>query len=179
MTEFWKSNPMHWCDICKVWMNDSKQAKLNHERGIKHQENLAKKLRDMAKKADAQKAEEKSAAATMNSIEEAARKQFEKDQEAAAAIAGKWVWDEASVYYYNELHRWYYDSRTKWYYGGTPVAWTQTPSMPAVAMFGTAPLEGGPEAVAATAGRPPGGSAPAAGLMLLLLLLLLPSQAPK
>lgn len=62
-------------------------------------------LRDMAKKADAQKAEEKSAAATMNSIEEAARKQFEKDQEAAAAIAGKWVWDEASVYYYNELHR--------------------------------------------------------------------------
>ncbi len=33
---------MHWCDLCKVWMNDTKAAKLNHERGMKHQENLAK-----------------------------------------------------------------------------------------------------------------------------------------
>jgi hypothetical protein len=33
---------MHWCDLCKVWMNDTKAAKLNHERGMKHQETLAR-----------------------------------------------------------------------------------------------------------------------------------------
>jgi hypothetical protein len=31
---------MYWCELCRVWMNDSKAAKLNHERGAKHQENL-------------------------------------------------------------------------------------------------------------------------------------------
>jgi hypothetical protein len=40
--QFWKSNAMHWCDLCKCWMNDTKAAKLNHERGAKHQENLAR-----------------------------------------------------------------------------------------------------------------------------------------
>jgi hypothetical protein len=33
---------MYWCELCRVWMNDSKAAKLNHERGTKHQENLAR-----------------------------------------------------------------------------------------------------------------------------------------
>ena len=31
---------MHWCDICRCWMNDNKQAISNHERGMGHQENL-------------------------------------------------------------------------------------------------------------------------------------------
>ena len=33
---------MYWCELCKCWMNDTKAAKLNHERGAKHQENLAR-----------------------------------------------------------------------------------------------------------------------------------------
>lgn len=33
---------MYFCDICKVWMQDTKMAKLNHERGFKHKELLAK-----------------------------------------------------------------------------------------------------------------------------------------
>jgi hypothetical protein len=33
---------MYWCELCRVWMNDSKAAKFNHERGTKHQENLAR-----------------------------------------------------------------------------------------------------------------------------------------
>jgi WW domain-binding protein 4 len=41
----WKSNPMYWCELCRVWMNDSKAAKMNHERGTKHQENLARSKR--------------------------------------------------------------------------------------------------------------------------------------
>ncbi len=38
--QFWKSNKMHWCDICRCWMNDQKQAIQNHERGMGHQEAL-------------------------------------------------------------------------------------------------------------------------------------------
>eukprot|EP00879_Flechtneria_rotunda_P006873 GHRR01007218.1.p6 GENE.GHRR01007218.1~~GHRR01007218.1.p6 ORF type:complete len:106 (+),score=36.63 GHRR01007218.1:149-466(+) len=105
MTEYWKSNAMHWCELCRVWMNDTKAAKLNHERGAKHQENLAKKLRDMSRRADAEKSEKARAAATMDSIEQAARKQYEADQQAAQEQAGKWVWNEGSGYYYNAKHK--------------------------------------------------------------------------
>lgn len=42
LLQYWKSNAMYWCDLCKCWMNDTKAAKLNHERGAKHQENLEK-----------------------------------------------------------------------------------------------------------------------------------------
>ena len=34
---------MYWCDICKVWLKDDAQAKAVHERGAKHQENVAKR----------------------------------------------------------------------------------------------------------------------------------------
>lgn len=46
--------------------------------------------------------------------------------------------------------RWYYDPKTCWYYGGEPVDWAEKPaSLPAIAMFGVAPSEGGPPAAAA------------------------------
>jgi hypothetical protein len=60
----------------------------------------------MAKKADTERKMEKQAAATMESIEEAAQKKYQADQEAQAAISGRWTWDEASKYYYNAVHRW-------------------------------------------------------------------------
>lgn len=62
-------------------------------------------LRDMSKKADAEKQEKERTAATLDSIEAAARKQFEADQAAAEAQAGKWVWNESSGYYYNAMYR--------------------------------------------------------------------------
>lgn len=150
---------MHWCDLCKCWMNDSKAARLNHERGAKHTENLARKLREMAKKAEADKREEKQVAEAMGNIEAAAEAAYALDKEAAEAAqraavsaaaeaAGAWDWDEGSSYYYNERHRWYYDPKTKWYYGGEPVTWVQIPpqsALPAAARFGAAPHKGGPE----------------------------------
>ncbi|KAF6262025.1 hypothetical protein COO60DRAFT_1699474 [Scenedesmus sp. NREL 46B-D3] len=178
MTERWKSNPMYWCELCRVWMNDSKAAKLNHEHGAKHQENLARKLRDMSKKADAEKQQQEHAVAAMDTIEAAARKQYEADQAAATAQAGKWAWHEGSGYYYNAAHRWYFDVKTSYYYGGEPVTWTQQPSLPSAAMFGVAPFEGGDAAAqtaakaaaaaaaagkGAAAGGAAGGGKPAAG----------------
>lgn len=64
-----------------------------------------------------------------------------------AQVTGRWTWDAASGYYYNELYRWYYDATTGWYYGGEPVAWTQQPAtLPAAARWENAPREGGPAA---------------------------------
>lgn len=33
---------MYWCDVCKCWLNDTKAARLNHERGAGHQAKLEK-----------------------------------------------------------------------------------------------------------------------------------------
>jgi hypothetical protein len=60
----------------------------------------------MSKKADAEKQQQEHAAAAMDTIEAAACKQYEADQAAAQAQAGKWVWHEGSGYYYNATHRW-------------------------------------------------------------------------
>lgn len=42
LVQFWKSNPMYWCDYCKVWMQDNPQARATHEKGIKHKDNVAR-----------------------------------------------------------------------------------------------------------------------------------------
>ncbi len=80
-------------------------------------------------------------------------------------LSGKWVWTPDSGYYYNAKHAWYYDHTTSYYYGGTPTpTWTQAPGLPSAAMFGAAPVEGGPAAagLASTSGRAAGSTAPAA-----------------
>jgi hypothetical protein len=46
MTEAWRSNPMHWCEVCKCWMADNRASRLHHERGAKHVANL--QLRELA-----------------------------------------------------------------------------------------------------------------------------------
>ena len=33
---------MHWCEYCKVWMNDNPATKATHENGLKHKENVSK-----------------------------------------------------------------------------------------------------------------------------------------
>jgi hypothetical protein len=40
--QFWKSHGHYWCDVCKVWMLDKVAIRQIHEKGIKHQENVAK-----------------------------------------------------------------------------------------------------------------------------------------
>ncbi|KAF8062666.1 hypothetical protein HT031_003995 [Scenedesmus sp. PABB004] len=161
MTEYWKSHAMHWCELCRCWMNDTNAAKLNHERGAKHQENLQRKIRAMSKRADADKKEADAAAEAFEGIEAAAAKQYAADQAAAAAAAGSWEWNAGSQLYYNAKHRWYYDTKTAYYYGGEPVAWTQSPAgLPSAAMWGVAPHSGGP---APPWAPPPAGGAAAGG----------------
>lgn len=160
------SNAMHWCDYCKVWMQDTTVAKATHERGAKHQENVARKLRDMRKAQDSERAEKRLAEATFSSIEAQARQQYEKDKQAAAQerkkILGEWVYDEESQYYYNAVQRYYFDSESQMYYGGEPIEWTSAPSIPTDAYYpGTAPPAAAgegtkPGLAAAGSKRPPG-----------------------
>lgn len=42
LLQYWVSNKMHWCELCRCWMNDTKAALANHERGTQHQAALAK-----------------------------------------------------------------------------------------------------------------------------------------
>ncbi|GAX84401.1 hypothetical protein CEUSTIGMA_g11823.t1 [Chlamydomonas eustigma] len=147
MTEYWKSNKMHWCDVCKCWMNDNKQAIQNHERGMGHTENLKRKLREMTLKASQEKRTKEHVENSISKIQDKAMKQYEEDLRAAEAQTGRWKWDESSQYYYNTQYGWYYDLKTQWYYGGDPPSWSQSPTtLPETARFEAAPHEGGPSA---------------------------------
>ncbi|KAK9848656.1 hypothetical protein WJX84_002334 [Apatococcus fuscideae] len=169
MTEFWKSNPMFWCDYCKVWMQDNPHAKAVHERGIKHQERVEKKLRDMRRKAVSDKKEEELAVSTMSSIKAKARKEYEEDMrkagEAQRDHIGTWrrkqdedVKKDADLWH-NSAVDYYFDDVTKMYYGGDPAAWTTQPEIPNEARFENAPHAGnapakGPGSSAGQASKP-------------------------
>eukprot|EP00873_Tetraselmis_striata_P006059 jgi/Tetstr1/426323/TSEL_016638.t1 len=163
MTEFWVSQKRFWCEFCKVWLNDTASARATHENGMKHQDAVAKKLREMRHKGDAEKKEKELLDRTWKSIEEKAKKQYEEDLRAGVVakavpkpsptaepvhavtapgpskIVGDsnaaWVPDRGSGYLYNEALRWYYDKSTKFYYGGNPPEWTQNPPIPDAAKF--------------------------------------------
>ncbi len=60
----------------------------------------------MGKKAEREKQVEADTKVAMVKIEEAARKQFEKDQQAAEAAVGKWLYKPETGYYYNDVQRW-------------------------------------------------------------------------
>ncbi|CAD7703735.1 unnamed protein product [Ostreobium quekettii] len=160
MTEYWKSNPMYWCQICKVWLQDNVTARSNHERGRRHKENLAKKLRDMRKTADDQITERERVDATLKTIEAKAQAQYEADLKEQATIQaprpqtplanqssaqesqpstsqhGTWEDDPDSGYHYHSVYRHYYDPKSGWYYGGDPPQWTQQPNIPEACRFG-------------------------------------------
>lgn len=42
LPQAWRSHKMHWCDVCKCWLNDTKAAIAHHEAGMGHKANLAR-----------------------------------------------------------------------------------------------------------------------------------------
>jgi WW domain-binding protein 4 len=127
-------------------MADTKQAIQHHERGMGHQGNVQRKLRDMTRKADQEKRDAANLSASMAKIEAAANRQYQSDLLSASltsTMAGIWKWDAQTSLYYIAVHDLYYDPKSKYY--GVKGEWTlDPPSLPLVARFGTAPHEGGP-----------------------------------
>ena len=44
MTEFWVSRSKFWCEYCKVWLDDSKNARARHEDGERHKAAVAQRV---------------------------------------------------------------------------------------------------------------------------------------
>ena len=105
-----------------------------HENGGKHKEAVAAKIRSMRENEKAADREAARSRADMEAIERAAEKKFQEDDR-----PGSWEFQDSSGYFYNAAHRYYYDLKTQMYYGGTPPAWTDSPDLPAAALYrGTA-----------------------------------------
>lgn len=79
MTEYWKSIPKKYCDICKVWMQDNKISVEHHERGFSHQANIRKRLAEIRKEGTARAKEKAAHDAEIRRIEAEALKSFQSD----------------------------------------------------------------------------------------------------
>lgn len=88
MADYWKSRDKHWCEYCKTWTQGDPQSIKLHENGKKHQESVKLFFATQKKqKADAVKQQEE-LAATLASIEAAAKAAHSKDAAAFARGAG-------------------------------------------------------------------------------------------
>ncbi|GBM08063.1 WW domain-binding protein 4 [Araneus ventricosus] len=78
-SEFWKSLPRKYCDICKCWFADNKASIEFHERGKRHQENAAKRIQDIQKRGIKDFKKQKKLEEDMEKIEKAALAAYQKD----------------------------------------------------------------------------------------------------
>mmetsp|Transcript_33638 Transcript_33638/g.61742 ORF Transcript_33638/g.61742 Transcript_33638/m.61742 type:complete len:406 (-) Transcript_33638:90-1307(-) len=69
MTEWWVSQPKHFCKICRVWTGGHRNQILKHEQGIAHIENEAKGIKDARERQKKKDAEEKSVKDQLAEIE--------------------------------------------------------------------------------------------------------------
>lgn len=79
MTEYWKSIPKKYCDICKVWYQDNKISTEHHERGFSHQANVRKRLKEVQRQGVERAKEQSALDLEMQKIETAALKSFQRD----------------------------------------------------------------------------------------------------
>ncbi|CAL1288442.1 unnamed protein product [Larinioides sclopetarius] len=79
MSEYWKSLPRKYCDICKCWFADNKASIEFHERGKRHQENAAKRIQDIQKRGIKDFKKQKKLEEDMEKIERAALAAYQKD----------------------------------------------------------------------------------------------------
>ncbi|XP_071499995.1 WW domain-binding protein 4-like [Diadema antillarum] len=79
MADYWKSNPRKFCDFCQCWFADNKSSIEFHERGKRHQENVAKKIAELRKKGQKQHETQQELSGFLKQMEEGAMKAFKKD----------------------------------------------------------------------------------------------------
>eukprot|EP01083_Nonionella_stella_P076228 207621_1 len=79
MTEYWKSNPKHWCKECKVFLDAKESSIRHHEQGEKHQNNRNRNMWTMRKEREKKNKANQSLKDELRRIEEAARESFAVD----------------------------------------------------------------------------------------------------
>ncbi|BFZ60503.1 hypothetical protein YB2330_001539 [Saitoella coloradoensis] len=83
MADFWKSTPKYYCKFCEAYVTDTKLGRQQHEATGKHQGNLKRNLRELHKKAEEKKREDKIVQQELKRIEKitgaAQTKEDEKD----------------------------------------------------------------------------------------------------
>ncbi|KAJ3165703.1 hypothetical protein HDU88_003896 [Geranomyces variabilis] len=82
MSEFWVSNKKFFCTYCRIYLQDNKISRQTHETGKKHKDNVAAYLRDVHTRSEEKGKANAETAAMMAIINQAASKQFAKDQRA-------------------------------------------------------------------------------------------------
>ncbi|KAG1693197.1 WW domain-binding protein 4 [Nymphon striatum] len=96
-TEYWKSIPRKFCDFCKCWLTDNKPSINFHEKGKKHQENVKRKLSQIAKKGQKDYLQQKKMDKDMAKMEKAALTALKKDIEANPELASQYGAELASL----------------------------------------------------------------------------------
>jgi hypothetical protein len=100
MTDYWKSLPKKYCELCKVWYADNRISIENHERGLKHKNMVQQKLRETAKKSREKEQANQSLNYTLMQMEVAALERVKEDDKsrraeaAATALVGQQARDD-------------------------------------------------------------------------------------
>ncbi|XP_003372813.1 putative neurotransmitter-gated ion-channel ligand binding domain protein [Trichinella spiralis] len=79
MTEYWKSVPKKYCEICKCFYYDNKPSIQKHEQGARHKANVALKLRHVARQGRLRLKEAVETKKIISSMEKEALTSYNKD----------------------------------------------------------------------------------------------------
>ncbi|XP_022901271.1 WW domain-binding protein 4 [Onthophagus taurus] len=81
MADYWKSQARKYCEFCKCWIADNKPSVEFHEKGRRHQDNVAKKLKYITKKTRRDEKESLRTDVMLKQMESAALEAYRKDVE--------------------------------------------------------------------------------------------------
>ncbi|KAK7791797.1 hypothetical protein R5R35_010898 [Gryllus longicercus] len=81
MADYWKSNAKKYCDFCKCWIADNKPSVDFHEKGKRHKENVALKLKNISRQSAKDHKEKKKLDEDFKKMEKAALEAYMKDVE--------------------------------------------------------------------------------------------------
>eukprot|EP00123_Amoebidium_parasiticum_P011938 comp21003_c0_seq1/m.28185 comp21003_c0_seq1/g.28185 ORF comp21003_c0_seq1/g.28185 comp21003_c0_seq1/m.28185 type:complete len:233 (-) comp21003_c0_seq1:726-1424(-) len=79
MADYWKSNPRHFCDFCKVWIADNKPSRDHHEKGVKHKKAVEDFIKNSRKQGAAKQKEQAEMDKQLEAIEKAALSSYKDD----------------------------------------------------------------------------------------------------
>lgn len=90
MADYWKSNPRKFCEVCKCWMADNKISVQNHEGGMRHKANVAKKMNELMRSNQDSERNEKQMKESMQKINDAAFVGMMKDLQRDPSLAKRY-----------------------------------------------------------------------------------------